>query len=121
MFSLKKFIGCFKFAWRGLLHFFRFEQNAYVHLLAVTVVVYAGYYFHIKSSEWVAIVLCIGLVFCTEVINTAIERIVNFVSPAFHKDAGIIKDLGAAAVLVASIISVVVAVLIFLPYIQNLT
>ncbi|MBK8848280.1 MAG: diacylglycerol kinase family protein [Bacteroidetes bacterium] len=121
MFSVKKFVGSFKYAWQGLVHLFRHEQNAYVHLLALTVVVLAGFYFDIRNYEWVSIFICVGLVFCCELINTAIERIVNFVSPKYHKNAGVIKDLGAAAVLIAALISLIVAAIIFTPYLKNLT
>lgn len=114
-FSLKKRISSFKHAYDGLIHLFREEHNSWIHVLAMLVVVAAGFIFHLSTLEWILVCLAIGVVFTAEVINTAIERIVDLISPGIHPLAKQAKDLGAAAVLVTAATAVVIAVLIFGP------
>jgi diacylglycerol kinase len=76
--------------------------------------------FQVSGSEWVVLSVTIGLVLAFEVMNTAVEQIVNFISPEFHPLAGKIKDLAAASVLILSIASIAIGLLIFLPHIINI-
>jgi diacylglycerol kinase len=69
----------------------------------------------ISRTDWLAVVLAIGLVLVAEATNTALEELVNFVSPEYHKQAGIVKDVAAGAVLLAAIIALVVGLLVFIP------
>ena len=87
-----------------------------MHLLASLFVLFFGFYFQIKSNEWLWIILAISLVWITEAINTAIEKLVDFVSPDFDERAGAIKDLAAGAVLFAAIASVIIGSIVFGPY-----
>ncbi len=66
--------------------------------------------------EWVAIILCIGMVLATELINTAIERLVDLISPDRNPIAGQIKDIAAGAVLICAIAAAIVGLIIFIPY-----
>ena len=75
----------------------------------------AGWCFDISKMEWVAVVICIGCVFAMELVNTAIERLVDLVSPKFNAKAGLVKDIAAAAVLIASMMSLAVGLIIFVP------
>jgi diacylglycerol kinase (ATP) len=75
-----------------------------------------GIVLEINKAEWIAIVFCIGMVLALETVNSAIELIVDFISPDFHPIAGKIKDLSAAAVLIISIISAIIGLVIILPY-----
>lgn len=84
-----------------------------MHLLATAVVIVAGFIFGLSKIEWSIIALTIGLVIVTELLNTAIEMLVDLVSPEYNERAGKIKDVSAGAVLLSAIISVVVAVFIF--------
>ena len=93
------------------------EKHFKVHLLAVVVVTAAGFYFHITQTEWLICLLLFALVISLEIVNTSIERFVDLVSPEHNPKAGQVKDLAAAAVLVAAIASVIAAVLIFSKYI----
>lgn len=95
---------------------FATEQNLKIHTLMAVIVVGMGVYFGITAGEWIAVVLCIGLVFALELINTAIEELVDLVKPGHDVRAGKIKDVAAGAVLVAALIAVVVAVIIFWKY-----
>lgn len=94
---------------------FRSEANAKIHLAATVAVVSAGLYFGLTANEWCSVSLAIGLVIASEILNTAIERLVDIVSPAHNAAAGHVKDIAAGATLVAAGCSVVVGVLIFGP------
>ena len=83
---------------------------------AIAVVTAAGFYFGISRGEWIAVVLCFGMVLAAEGFNSAIERLVNLVSPGRNPLAGDIKDVAAGAVLVCAIAAAVVGLIIFLPY-----
>lgn len=105
----------FGFAFNGLKEVWK-ERNFKLHLVSVILVNLAGFYFNISINEWLVIWLLIGIVLSLEIINTAIEKLVDLVSPSYNTEAGKIKDLAAAAVLVSSIVALVVAIIIFLPY-----
>ncbi|TYR35362.1 diacylglycerol kinase family protein [Sphingobacterium phlebotomi] len=110
-----KRIESFKYAIEGMLHLIRQEPNVRIHIIAAIAAVICGWYLDINKNEWLVIIVCIGIVFTTEIINTAIENICDYISPTQHHKIKIIKDLAAAAVLVSAIMSVVVASCIFLP------
>lgn len=108
----------FAYAFKGL-GFALKERNFKIHILAAVLVVISGRYLKISHSEWVVLLLCIGGVMSLEIINTAIENLVDKISPERNETAGKIKDLAAGAVLVFSIISAIIGLMIFLPYILN--
>jgi len=102
-------------AWKGLFWLFKNEGNAQFHLIATIVVVIAGFYFKVTISEWVLLFFAIGLVITSEALNTAIEKTIDLLHPEKNPKAGLVKDLAAAGVLVASITAATIALLIFLP------
>jgi diacylglycerol kinase (ATP) len=97
----------------------KYENNIRFHALATLIVIALGCYFNLNKYEWMAIVFAIGIVWITEIINTAIEKLVDFISPQFDKKTGAIKDMAAGAVLVASFIAFVVGLLVFGSHIYN--
>ncbi len=119
-FSLKKRIKSFQFAINGMKSCVRNEHNVRVHLFATVVVILMGFIFHIATIEWIAVAIVIGMVWMAELLNTAVERLADFVEPDWNSKIGLIKDYCAAAVLVASLIAVVVGVLVFGPRICDL-
>ncbi len=108
-------IRSFGFATEGLKYLFSNEGNAKVHLMAVALVTAAGFVFHISSLEWIAVLLCIAMVICGEAMNTAIEKLCDKVSPDKDPLIKIAKDVAAGGVLIAAIISVIIAAIVFLP------
>ena len=114
-FTARNRMQSFKYAFKGIFHAFKHEKNIWIQSACAVTIIIVGIIFKISIMEWVAIVVCIGMVFACEIMNTAIEAIVDFISPEYHKKAGLIKDLAAGAVLVASIMSAIVAVIIFIP------
>lgn len=105
----------FGFAFRGLALVFK-ERNFRLHLVSAALVLVFGFWFGVSASEWLVLLLCTGLVMSLEVMNTAIEKLTDLASPAFHPLAGAAKDIAAASVLVFSVFSAVIAAMIFIPY-----
>lgn len=93
----------------------RFEHNARVHLFATIVVIALGFWLSISLFDWIALAIVIGLVFISELLNTALEELCNLVEPNHNPKIAIIKDFAAAAVLIASILAVIIGVLVFVP------
>jgi diacylglycerol kinase len=79
-----------------------------------------GILFAISIAEWMLCLLCFGLVITAEMLNTAIENLVDLASPQKHVLAGKAKDIAAGAVLVAAIVAAIVGLIIFLPKVWNL-
>ena len=94
---------------------FKEEPNFRIHVVATIMVIAAGLYFKLSTTEWLAIVIVIGLVLLTELLNTAIENIADFISPERHEKIKTIKDIAAAAVLISTIVALMVGLLIFVP------
>lgn len=119
-FSIKKRLKSFAYAWKGIKRFIRAEHNVWIHLTIAILTVIAGFFFEIQRMEWIAIIICIGMVIAAEAFNTAIERLVNLVSPEWHRIAGEVKDIAAGAVLICAIAAAIVGLIIFIPYIMVL-
>jgi diacylglycerol kinase (ATP) len=113
-------INSFGPAWKGLFWLFKNEGNAQFHLISTIVVIIAGLYFKISNFEWTLLCFAIGLVITSEALNTAIEKTIDLLHPQKHEKAGLVKDLAAAGVLIASIIAVIIATLVFVPRIYSL-
>lgn len=111
--SLRKTGRSFRFAFRGIWLVFRYENNTRIHLLATLAVLILGWWLKLNYVEWAIIVTQIGLVWAAEAVNTAIERIVDFISPSHDPRAGAIKDIAAGAVLIIAIAAAVVGCIIF--------
>ena len=103
----------FGFAGRGILDLFWFGNNAKVHLLIAGLVIIAGLYLQLTRTEWAIILTQIGLVWAAEAVNTALEKLCDFVSPGQHPQIKAIKDMAAGAVLILAITAVVVGSIIF--------
>ena len=118
--SFKRLIKSFGYAFNGIRQMIVQEQNAKIHLIAFLVVVGAGFYFHFSATEWIAIVIVSGGVFVAEAFNTSIETLSNTISPAYNTSIKQVKDFAAGAVLVATLTSIIVGFIIFLPKIMAL-
>lgn len=111
-----QFLKGFFYATKGIISFLRTERNGWFHCCAIVVVTIAGFHFNINRMEWIAVLLCFGLVLAAEAFNTAIERLVNLVSPKRNPIAGDVKDIAAGAVLICAIVAAIIGLLIFMPY-----
>ena len=114
----KKLINSFKYAIEGFISSFKTERNMKIHILAMALVIILGLYMKLSIIEWCFIILAIVLVIGAELFNTAIETIVDMVSPEKNPKAKLAKDISAAAVLAFSIGAAVVGIIIFIPKIM---
>lgn len=112
---MRKFFKAFDYAWSGILYGVKAERNLKFHLVAAIVVILAGLYTGLSMIEWSIIVLLIGGMLALEMMNAAIERVVDLVTLENHPLAKHAKDLAAGAVLVYAISSVVIGLIIFVP------
>ncbi len=108
-------LHAFGHAFRGWGHVLRTQHNAWIHSTAAILVFILGIWFQLPPRDWAVLILTIALVFSAEFVNTAIEAVLDLASPDKHPLAKIGKDVGAAAVLVASLASVLVGLLILGP------
>ncbi len=118
--AIWKFICGFGYAFRGIWIVIRSQRNAQVHCLAVAVVVIAGWLLHISTNEWLAVTLISVIVLALEAVNTAIESVVDLISPGYHPLAGRAKDVAAGAVLIAAIGALIIAAIIVWPRLAQL-
>ncbi len=105
----------FIYAIRGIVETCRSERNFKIHLGCAALTVALGVWIRLPVSDWRWIVLCITLVFALELLNTAVEAMVNLLSPAYHPLAKKAKDAAAGAVLIGALFALIVGALIFLP------
>jgi diacylglycerol kinase (ATP) len=114
-FSLRSRIVSFRYAFNGLWSLLKNEHNSRIHLLAALGAVSMGFILKISSLEWCLIIILIGIVFITELLNSSLETLADIVKPECDEGVRRIKDYAAAAVLVSAIMSVVAGGLIFIP------
>ena len=113
---MKGFFKSFVFAANGILVALKTEQNFKVQLVIGLFVIIASVYLQITKLDWCVILLAIGLVLGLELINSAVENLVNLVMPEKNTVAGRVKDFAAGAVLMGTIAAAIVGVLVFWPY-----
>ncbi|MCF6213567.1 MAG: diacylglycerol kinase family protein [Flavobacteriaceae bacterium] len=90
-------------------HSFMFHGSLSVLLIVL------GFYNDLTPTEWGFQILAVGLIMVAEAVNTAIEKLANHIEPDFHKTIGIIKDVGAGAVLLALFVEIAIVALIYVP------
>ena len=112
---MKKFLKGFEYAWQGLAYTFRTQVNFRFQIGCAVLVSGLSFYLDISPSEWMWIVAVICLVLMAELANTAIETLVDLVSPTQNSKAGIFKDVSAGLVLVASVFALLAGCIILLP------
>lgn len=103
------------FALKGAYKLITTEHSVMVQFSIAILLVIAGFYFDISREEWMMQTLAFGLVLGIESLNTAVEKIADFIHPEFHDRIGFIKDIAAGAVMFAATASIVVGLLIYVP------
>jgi diacylglycerol kinase (ATP) len=91
------------------------EHSVMVQSSIAVLLVIAGFYFNISREEWMLQILATGLVLAVEGLNTAVEKICDFIHPEYHERIGFIKDIAGGAVLFAALASIAVGLLIYVP------
>lgn len=114
-FSIVKRARSFAIAARGIGIFLRTTHNSWIQIVVATVAIVLGIYLRINTTEWLFLILAIGFTLVAECFNTAIEFDIDLTSPEYHPYAKYTKDVAAGAVLIASITSVAIGLVIFIP------
>lgn len=114
-FSRKRLIDSFRYAFYGVKEAYQGEQNLRIHIGFAIAVIVCGFFFQISYIEWLICLALIGLVLMAEFFNTAIEYVVDLVSPDIHPLAKLAKDTASAGVLMMAIISAIIGLIIFVP------
>lgn len=102
-------------AWRGVIYTVRTQKHVQFHVAAGISVLLFAWWSKVTRFEWLILILAIGSVISAEVMNSALETVVDMVQPNFHPLAGIAKDVAAGAVLVTAIQAAVIGVIVFVP------
>jgi diacylglycerol kinase (ATP) len=103
------------YALKGAYKLVTTEHSVMVQFSLGILVTIAGFYFHISTTEWLFQTLAIGLVLSIEGLNTAVEKIADFIHPEFHERIGFIKDIAAGAVFFAAMVAFAVGIIIYYP------
>jgi diacylglycerol kinase (ATP) len=91
------------------------EHSVMVQFSIGIAMIFAGIYFDISAGEWMFQTLAIGLVLCIEGLNTAVEKIADFIHPEYHEKIGFIKDIAAGAVFFAALTAIAIGAIIYVP------
>jgi diacylglycerol kinase (ATP) len=103
------------FALRGAFKLITTEHSIMVQSFVGILLFIAGFYFEISRTEWLFQILVLGLVLSIEGLNTAVEKIADFIHPNFHEKIGFIKDIAAGAVFFAAMTAIAVILIIYIP------
>jgi diacylglycerol kinase (ATP) len=104
------------FAIKGAIKLVRTEHSVIVQLSIAILLILVGLFVGITKTEWMFQTFAIGLVIAIEGINTAIEKMADFIHPNFHEKIGFIKDIAAGAVFLAAITAIIIGCFIYIPY-----
>ncbi len=112
---LQKRLKSFYYACRGIKYLLRTQPNAWIHSILTLLVVIFGFLFQVNLFEWCILLIAIALVLAAEAFNTALETVVDLVSPEYHELAEIAKDVASGAVLITALFAALVGAIILLP------
>lgn len=119
MLKLKRLLKSFQYSLKGLTRTLKEEHNLKIQLIIGVLVILGGTILEIKAWEWCVLILVIGSVILTELINSAVERVTDVLKPKINSYVKEIKDIMAAAVFISALVAVAVGLIIFLPYFFN--
>jgi len=105
----------FRHAIVGLIYVIRTQKNAWIHTIATFCVILIAMWLRLSAQDWAILILTTSAVWIAEFINTALEAVVDLASPQKHPLAKVVKDVGAAAVLISALTSIVIGLLILGP------
>lgn len=105
----------FRYAFSGWWFVIRTQKNAWIHAIISVIVILLALWLRVSLQDMAVLVLTIAVVWTAEFLNTAVEAVVDLASPQIHPLAKIGKDVGAAAVLIAALASIIIGLLIMGP------
>jgi diacylglycerol kinase (ATP) len=103
------------FALKGAIKLLLTEHSIMAQFSIAILLLFAGFYFNISRTEWLFQTLAIGLVISIEGLNTAVEKIADFIHPEYHQKIGFIKDIAAGAVFFAAMTAIAIGLIIYIP------
>lgn len=103
------------YAFKGAVKLITTEHSIMVQFSIGLLLTVAGFYFGISSTEWLFQTMAIGLVMSIEGLNTAVEKIADFIHPNYHERIGFIKDIAAGAVFFAALTAIIIGLIIYMP------
>ena len=118
--GITRFFRSFKYSIEGLKYAYKYEQSMLIHVITTICVLAANIFFGVTGYEWLISLLAIGMVLSCELINTAIEAVVDLVTLEIHPLAKIAKDCGSAATFVLAVMAAAIGVVIYGPYLLAL-
>ena len=113
--GIKKILASSMYSAQGLKYAFVNERSLWLYSVLAGLSIILGFILDISVNQWICLLLSLGVVLTIELINTAIEAVVDMVTLEYNELAKIAKDCGSAATCVASIIAFIIAVVIFIP------
>jgi len=117
---MKTFFSSVLFALQGMRQFFSRDRNGKIQIVFGVTAILLGFTVSLSAFQWLLVLFCIGLVISLEMINSAIERYCDLVTTEFHPGIKTIKDVAAGAVLMASLMSLIIGLIIFIPALVQL-
>lgn len=111
----KNVINSFKYAFQGVFSAIKTERNLKIHISIMILVIIAGIFLKISKMEWIICIILFGLVIGGEMLNSAIETVVDIAMPEINPKAKFAKDVAAGAVLIFAISSAIIGLIIFIP------
>lgn len=114
--AIKLFLLSFVYAYKGIRHLIYHGRNLRVQMIVAISTIAGAFYYSFDRVEWMILLLCCGLVLSAEAFNTALELLVDKISPEWNEKAGTIKDVAAAAVFIFSLFAALIGCFLFLPH-----
>lgn len=118
--DFSKFISSVRYAIAGIVHAFLAERHMQIHFTVASLVILSAFLLSVSKLEWLVLIIVISMTISLELVNTALERVVDLVSERFHPLAKAAKDCAAGAVLTSAIASVIIGCIIFIPHLLQL-
>lgn len=103
------------FAFKGAVKLITTEHSVMVQFSLAVIMTIMGFYFEISRTDWMFQIFAFGLVLSIEGLNTAVEKVADFIHPNYHERIGFIKDIAAGAVFFAALTSIAIGLMIYLP------
>lgn len=113
--GFKRFTNSIKNSLNGLIYAYLNEQSLTLHAVLTIIVLISGFYFHISKMQWAILVVVMAIIMIAELLNTAIEAVVDMVTDKYHPLAKIAKDCASAAAFIASVLAIGLYLYVFVP------
>lgn len=118
--DFSKFITSVRYSLAGIVHALLTERHVQIHFFTAFFAILLAFLLSVSKLEWLVLIVVISLTISLELVNTAVERVVDLVSERYHPLAKHAKDCAAGAVLISAIASVIIGCIIFIPHIIEL-